>query len=118
MSAVLSSSSGGSGSGQFTLTILRPFWQNDRQRSGRLRTCGSAQPLPAEGDPGGLLDRGDLEGLPFPDQVADRGEGMQMMDQHILELLKAGKIAPEEALRCAAGKRTYEPLLPRQNSGR
>ncbi len=30
-----------------------------------------------------------------------KGEGMQMMDQHILELLKSKHINAEEAYRCA-----------------
>jgi twitching motility protein PilT len=39
-------------------------------------------------------------------------DGMQLMDQHILELLKTKKIAPEEAYRCAQEKRHFEQYLP------
>ncbi len=39
-------------------------------------------------------------------------DGMQLMDQHILELLKTKKIKPEEAYRCAQEKRHFEQYLP------
>jgi twitching motility protein PilT len=38
---------------------------------------------------------------------------MQLMDQHILELLKAKHISGEEAYRCAIDKKTFEPYLPK-----
>ena len=45
-----------------------------------------------------------------------RGDGMQMMDQHITELLKAQRISPEEAHRCAVDKRMFEQYLPKKNA--
>ena len=40
-----------------------------------------------------------------------RADGMQLMDQHILELLKAKHISGEEAYRCALDKKAFEPYL-------
>ena len=45
-----------------------------------------------------------------------RGDGMQMMDQHITELLKAQRITPEEAHRCAVDKRMFEQYLPKKSA--
>ncbi|MHB1398148.1 MAG: type IV pilus twitching motility protein PilT [Trichloromonadaceae bacterium] len=42
-----------------------------------------------------------------------RGEGMQLMDQRILELLKEKLVTPEEAYRCAVEKRSFEQFLPK-----
>jgi twitching motility protein PilT len=41
-----------------------------------------------------------------------RKDGMQLMDQHILDLLKTKRIAPEEAYRCCSDKRQFEQYLP------
>jgi twitching motility protein PilT len=43
-----------------------------------------------------------------------RGEGMQMMDQSVLELLKAKQINGDEAYRCAHDKKAFEQYLPAQ----
>lgn len=43
-----------------------------------------------------------------------RGDGMQLMDQHLMELLKAGHISGEEAYRYALDKKTFEASLPAQ----
>jgi len=43
-----------------------------------------------------------------------KGEGMQLMDQHILELLKAKIINGEEAYRCSLDKKAFEQYLPVQ----
>ena len=59
-----------------------------------------------------LIREGKTFQIPSIMQTA-RGEGMQMMDQHILELLKARRIDAEEAHRCAADKRTFESFLPK-----
>ncbi|MCD6582310.1 MAG: type IV pilus twitching motility protein PilT [Desulfuromusa sp.] len=40
-----------------------------------------------------------------------KGEGMQLMDTHLMELLNAEKITAEEAHRCAADKRLFEAKL-------
>ncbi|MEJ2200166.1 MAG: type IV pilus twitching motility protein PilT [Desulfuromonadaceae bacterium] len=45
-----------------------------------------------------------------------KGEGMQLMDQRILELLKEKTISPEEAYRCAVEKRTFEQFLPKTDA--
>jgi twitching motility protein PilT len=37
---------------------------------------------------------------------------MQLMDQHIMDLLKTKKILPEEACRCAQDKKQFEQHLP------
>jgi len=42
-----------------------------------------------------------------------RGDGMQLMDQRILELLKEKLVTPEEAYRCAVEKRSFEQFLPK-----
>jgi twitching motility protein PilT len=57
-----------------------------------------------------LIREGKTFQIPSIMQTA-RGEGMQMMDQHILELLKARRIDAGEAHRCAADKRTFESFL-------
>ena len=43
-----------------------------------------------------------------------KGEGMQLMDQRILELLREKRIAAEEAYRCAMDKRAFEQYLPKR----
>ena len=42
--------------------------------------------------------------------------GMQQMDQHLMELLKAEKINGEEAHRCAIDKKQFEPFLPKDTA--
>jgi len=59
-----------------------------------------------------LIREGKTFQIPSIMQTA-KGEGMQLMDQHILDLLKAKKITGEEALRCALDKRSFEALLPK-----
>ncbi|MBT1072153.1 type IV pilus twitching motility protein PilT [Pelotalea chapellei] len=39
-------------------------------------------------------------------------DGMQLMDQHLLDLLKTKRINPEEAYRCAIDKKQFEQYLP------
>lgn len=41
-----------------------------------------------------------------------RKDGMQLMDQHLLDLLKTKQINPEEAYRCAIDKKMFEQYLP------
>lgn len=41
-------------------------------------------------------------------------DGMQLMDQHLLDLLKSKRILAEEAYRCAIDKKQFEQYLPRQ----
>lgn len=41
-----------------------------------------------------------------------RKDGMQLMDQHILDLLKTKRVAPEEAYKCAMDKKQFEQYLP------
>ncbi|HAD05122.1 MAG: type IV pili twitching motility protein PilT [Desulfuromonadales bacterium GWD2_61_12] len=59
-----------------------------------------------------LIREGKTFQIPSIMQTA-KGEGMQLMDQHILDLLKAKKITGEEALRCSLDKRAFEALLPK-----
>ncbi len=44
-----------------------------------------------------------------------RVDGMQLMDQLILELLKAKHINDEEAYRCAVDKKAFEPYLSKNS---
>ncbi len=44
-------------------------------------------------------------------------DGMQLMDQHLLDLLKSKKISAEEAYRCAIDKKQFEQYLPNQAPG-
>ena len=37
---------------------------------------------------------------------------MQLMDQHLLDLLKTKRVAPEEAYRCSSDKKQFEQYLP------
>ena len=60
-----------------------------------------------------LIREGKTFQMPSIMQTA-RGEGMQLMDQHLLELLKAKHISGEEAYRCAIDKKAFEPFLPAQ----
>ncbi|BCR06684.1 type IV twitching motility protein PilT [Desulfuromonas versatilis] len=57
-----------------------------------------------------LIREGKTFQIPSIMQTA-KGEGMQLMDQRIMELLKEKKITPEEAHRCAVEKRTFEQFL-------
>jgi twitching motility protein PilT len=43
-----------------------------------------------------------------------RKDGMQLMDQHILDLLKTKRVMPEEAYRCCQDKKQFEQYLPRE----
>ncbi|HTP64689.1 MAG TPA: type IV pilus twitching motility protein PilT [Geobacteraceae bacterium] len=45
-----------------------------------------------------------------------RKDGMQLMDQHILDLLKTRRILPEEAHRCALEKKQFEQYLEERPS--
>jgi len=38
-------------------------------------------------------------------------DGMQLLDQHLLDLLKTKQVNPEEAYRCAIDKKQFEPYL-------
>lgn len=51
--------------------------------------------------------------IPSIIQTAKR-DGMQLMDQHLLDLLKTKQIAPEEAYRCSIDKKQFEQYLPAQ----
>jgi twitching motility protein PilT len=44
-------------------------------------------------------------------------DGMQLMDQHLLDLLKTKRINPEEAYRCSIDKKQFEQYLPPQQGG-
>jgi len=58
-----------------------------------------------------LIREGKTFQIPSIMQTA-KGEGMQLMDQHLLEHLKAKLITPEEAYRCANDKKSFEQFLP------
>ena len=64
-----------------------------------------------------LIREGKTFRIPSIMQTA-KGEGMQLMDQRILELLKEQKITPEEAHRCAVDKRSFEQYLPKQDGNK
>jgi len=59
-----------------------------------------------------LIREGKTFQIPSIMQTA-KGEGMQLMDQRILELLREKRIAAEEAYRCAMDKRAFEQYLRR-----
>jgi twitching motility protein PilT len=58
-----------------------------------------------------LIREGKTFQIPSIIQTAKR-DGMQSMDQHLLDLLKTKKINPEEAYRCAIDKKQFESYLP------
>ncbi len=59
-----------------------------------------------------LIREGKTFQIPSIMQTA-KGEGMQLMDQQLLEYLKEKKVTPEEAHRCAVEKRSFEQYLPK-----
>jgi twitching motility protein PilT len=62
---------------------------------------------------GNLIREGKTFQIPSIMQTG-RKDGMQLMDQHILDLLKTKKVTPEEAYRCCQDKRQFEQYLPAQ----
>jgi twitching motility protein PilT len=60
---------------------------------------------------GNLIREGKTFQIPSIMQTGRR-DGMQLMDQHILDLLKTKKISPEEAYRCCQDKKQFEQYLP------
>jgi twitching motility protein PilT len=58
-----------------------------------------------------LIREGKTFQIPSIMQTARR-DGMQLMDQHILDLLKTKRITPEEAYRCSNDKKLFEQHLP------
>ncbi len=58
-----------------------------------------------------LIREGKTFQIPSIMQTA-KGEGMQLMDQHLMTLLKEKAIEAEEAYRCAIDKKSFEVLLP------
>ncbi len=59
---------------------------------------------------GNLIREGKTFQLPSIIQTA-KGEGMQLMDAHLMELLNDHKVTAEEAHRCAVDKRIFEAKL-------
>jgi twitching motility protein PilT len=62
---------------------------------------------------GNLIREGKTFQIPSIIQTAKK-DGMQLLDQHLLDLLKTRAIAPEEAYRCATDKKQFEQYLPAQ----
>jgi len=60
---------------------------------------------------GNLIREGKTFQIPSIIQTAKK-DGMQLMDQHLLDLLKTKKINPDEAYRCAIDKKQFEQYLP------
>ncbi|MDA8412616.1 MAG: type IV pilus twitching motility protein PilT [Desulfobacteraceae bacterium] len=60
---------------------------------------------------GNLIREGKTFQIPSIMQTAKK-DGMQLMDQHLLDLLKTKKVNPEEAYRCAVDKKQFEQYLP------
>ena len=58
-----------------------------------------------------LIREGKTFQIPSIIQTA-RKDGMQLMDQHLLDLLKTKRVTPEEAYRCAIDKKQFEQYLP------
>jgi len=65
---------------------------------------------------GNLIREGKTFQIPSIIQTAKK-DGMQLMDQHLLDLLKTKRINPEEAYRCAIDKKQFEQYLPPQQGG-
>jgi len=59
---------------------------------------------------GNLIREAKTFQIPSIMQTARR-DGMQLMDQHILDLLKTKRVNPEEAYRCCADKKQFEKYL-------
>ncbi len=59
---------------------------------------------------GNLIREGKTFQIPSIIQTAKR-DGMQLLDQHLLDLLKTKRVAPEEAYRCASDKKQFEQYL-------
>lgn len=64
---------------------------------------------------GNLIREGKTFQIPSIIQTAKR-DGMQSMDQHLLDLLKTKKVNPDEAYRCAIDKKQFEQYLPQQKT--
>ncbi|KAF0217129.1 MAG: twitching motility protein [Geobacteraceae bacterium] len=62
---------------------------------------------------GNLIREGKTFQIPSIIQTAKK-DGMQLMDQHLLDLLKSKRVMPEEAYRCAQDKKQFEQYLPNQ----
>jgi twitching motility protein PilT len=63
-----------------------------------------------------LIREGKTFQIPSIIQTAKK-DGMQLMDQHLLDLLKTKRINPEEAYRCSIDKKQFEQYLPSQQGG-
>ncbi|GFE59718.1 type IV pilus twitching motility protein PilT [Geobacter sp. AOG2] len=63
-----------------------------------------------------LIREGKTFQIPSIIQTAKK-DGMQLMDQHLLDLLKTKQINPEEAYRCSIDKKQFEQYLPAQQGG-
>jgi twitching motility protein PilT len=59
---------------------------------------------------GNLIREGKTFQIPSIIQTAKK-DGMQLMDQHLLDLLKTRQISPEEAYRCSQDKKQFEQYL-------
>lgn len=59
---------------------------------------------------GNLIREGKTFQIPSVIQTA-RKDGMQLMDQHLLDLMKTKRVLPEEACRCAQDKKLFEQYL-------
>ena len=57
-----------------------------------------------------LIREGKTFQIPSIIQTAKK-DGMQLMDQHLLDLLKTKKVTPEEAHRCSIDKKQFEQYL-------
>jgi len=63
-----------------------------------------------------LIREGKTFQIPSIIQTAKK-DGMQLMDQHLLDLLKTKRINPEEAYRCSIDKKQFEQYLPPLQAG-
>jgi twitching motility protein PilT len=62
-----------------------------------------------------LIREGKTFQIPSIIQTAKK-DGMQLMDQHLIDLLKTKRVTPEEAYRCAQEKKQFEQYLPDQTA--
>jgi twitching motility protein PilT len=57
-----------------------------------------------------LIREGKTFQIPSIIQTAKR-DGMQLLDQHLLDLLKTKRVSPDEAYRCSSDKKQFEQYL-------
>jgi len=84
-----------------------PAAAQDRRRQGGVAALEIMHGTPAVAN---LIREGKTFQIPSIIQTAKR-DGMQLMDQHLLDLLKTRQVSPEEVYRCCQDKKQFEMYL-------